>query len=367
MTLVTKVINGHQYYYYQDNIKDRLNNTNKTISTLVGRTDLDNEILLSKRAQALEKHFIKVFKEISLIQPVNYRFENKPSHTTIDSLEMTKIMYNQYIGNLLPHEIEDFENTFFIKYVHGTTAIEGNTLNEAEAGKLLTVGLTSNNKPLNENIEVANYNDVKKFMASYRGDVTEKLIKDINRLLMKGVKGPDGEVINAGEYRKRGATITGVWYRPPHADEVSQRIHYSLANYNDGLKRNVHHIELVSIFHQKFEEIHPFQEGNGRTGREILNYMLKKNFFSPICITPKQRSEYLNALEEGNKLDYVPLIDFIISRMNATLLYLSSRPSILKIIKSEGYKKFFLRMGDEVMYNQYVKAMEIINSSGELP
>ena len=382
MTLVTKSVNGNSYYYYHDNIKG------STISTEIGRTDLDENELLSRRTEALEKHFIKIFKATSLIQNTKYKFENKPSTKAniitrsqseseerdtndatdiIDSLEFIKIRYNQFMVNLLPHEIQEFHNTFFLKYVHGTTAIEGNTLTENEASKLLTVGLTSNNKPLNENIEVANFNDIRKFMGSYHGEVTEKLIKDINRILMKGVKGPDGEYINAGEYRKRGATITAVWFRPPPADEISQHIHYALRDYNDGQKRNIHPVELASMFHQKFEEIHPFQDGNGRTGREILNYMLRKNQFPPIYLIPKQRSEYLNALEEGNKPNYVPLIDFIIGRMEATLLFLSSRGNMRKIIKSEGNKKFFLTVGDEATYNEYVKKMEAISRSEELP
>jgi Fic family protein len=369
MTVITKVVKGNPYYYYQDNVKDSSNNNKiKTISTLIGRTDLNDETLLSKRAIALEKHFIKVFKEISLITHINYKFENKPTNTSLDGLEIIKIKYNQYMGHLLPDERENYNYTFFIKYVHGTTAIEGNTLSEDEAGKLLSMGLTSNNKPHNENIEVENYNDVRKFMETYPNheDVNEKLIKHINKLLMKGVK-VDGIPVNAGEYRVRGAKITGIWFKPPAAELISQRVRYALADYHDGQKRNIHPVELASIFHQKFEEIHPFQEGNGRTGREILNYMLKRNGFPPINITPKQRSEYLNALEEGNKSNYVPLIDFIIGRMNATLLYLVSRTSILKIIKTEGYKKFFINIGDEIMYNKFVEETEHLNKSEEFP
>jgi Fic family protein len=282
---------------------------------------------------------------------------------------MAKIVYKQYMDNLLPHEREDFQNTFFIKYVHGTTAIEGNTLTEEEAGKLLSIGLTSNNKPYNETVEVANYNDVRRFIGEYQyhEDVTEKLIKHIHKLLMKGVIGIDGRPINAGEYRTSNAKITGIWFKPVDSELISERLHYALADYHDGQKRNIHPVELASIFHQKFEEIHPFQEGNGRTGREILNYMLRRNGFPQIYITTKQRSEYLNALEEGNKSNYVPLIDFIITRIKATLAYLTSKTSILKIIKSDQYKNIFFQIGDESVYNKWIKRIEYQNKSGELP
>jgi Fic family protein len=184
---------------------------------------------------------------------------------------------------------------------------------------------------------------------------------------MKGVVGIDGRPINAGEYRTSSAKITGIWFKPVDSELISERLHYALADYHDGQKRNVHPVELASIFHQKFEEIHPFQEGNGRTGREILNYMLRRNGFPQIYITSKQRSEYLNALEEGNESNNVPLIDFIITRINATLAYLTSKNSILKIIKSDQYKNFFFQIGDESVYNKWIKRVEYQNKSGELP
>jgi Fic family protein len=89
------------------------------------------------------------------------------------------------------------------------------------------------------------------------------------------------------------------------------------------------------IFHQKFEEIHPFEDGNGRVGREILNFMLRQHKFPEIYITPGQSSQYYSALEEGNAQNYVPLLDFIMNRIIGTIQYLYSKTSFVNFVKSD--------------------------------
>ena len=70
---------------------------------------------------------------------------------------------------------------------------------------------------------------------------------------------------------------------------------------------------LSTMFHHKFEKIHPFADGNGRTGRLIMNYILIKNNYPPIIITKKNRDKYLEALESADKLeDYSKLIQFLL-------------------------------------------------------
>jgi Fic family protein len=363
MAIVSKSIKGNRYYYYQDSVK--INNKNAVVTTYIGKS-LKKINELSKQ-NPLERHFIKMFKANRLIDELNLHFENRPTFVDVNSLEFLKFNYNQFLDNLSDAEKEEFQNTLFIRYVYGTTVIEGNTLTEEEDEKLLAVGLTPKNKPLNESLEVANYNDIREFTEGYRGEVTEKFILLLHKLLMKGIRGQNGSLVNAGEYRTINVRIAGSSILPTPADQIEQRIGYLIKEHQGKLKRNVHPVEAASIFHQKFEEIHPFDDGNGRVGREILNYMLQKERFSPIYIPPRERSKYLDALDRGNNLEFVPLLDFIIHRMSATLVYLLSKTNLYDMIHSEEYKQYFVGIAGEQGYNSYIAEIEKLHEDKNNP
>lgn len=367
MTLVTKKISGHRYFYYQDSVHDGTKNV--VVSTCIGRSDLPIEELEIAKEKALGKHLIKICKEQKLIQQTPYHFEHSPSvpEIDVDFLEYIRLIYEYVMKSLTAQELSDIENTFFIKYVHGTTGIEGNTMTESEVNKLLSAGLTSQNKTLNETIEVANYKDLREYLSDYTGEVNERLIKIINKILMKGVIGRDGRPLLAGEYRTTRAFITGIGYAPPPPEAISKQIYYLLEDYKNGLENNIHPVELASKFHQKFEEVHPFQDGNGRTGREIINLMLQKAGFPRIYITEQQRGDYLDALESGNIGEYTPMVDFTITRIVATITFLYSRTSVYDIMMNPDFEREWSVVYGKTLFEKYKKTMISYHESKELP
>ena len=344
MTQVIKKIKGQKYLYFQDSGK--INGKNKTISTCIGRADLPAAELLQSKILAFNKHVIKIFKLASLIKKTPYHFERISLETVSeldldlgDSLEFVRIMYDSTIKNLTEQEMTEFKGILFTKYVHGTTAIEGNTLTEEEAEKVLVTNLTPKNKTVNETLEVSNYNYVKEYLDSQSARITEKMIKQIHKLLMNGLMVNSKDV--AGEFRTSQVILKGIGYRSPPADAVPDQLHYLLEDYYNGIENNVHPIELISYFHQKFEEIHPFHDGNGRVGREILNYMLKRSGYPEIYITMNQRSDYLTVLEEGNQENYEPLFGLILIRMGATIEYLESNTNLYNKMMSKEAEQTF--------------------------
>ncbi len=368
MTQVIKKIKGQKYLYFQDSGK--VDGKNKTISTCIGREDLPASELIQSKIVAFSKHMIKIFKLASLIKKTPYHFEriSQKSISGLDlgeSLEFLKIIYNLTIKNLTEQEMTEFQGVLFTKYVHGTTAIEGNTLTEKEAEKVLVANLTSNNKTVNETLEVSNYNYVRDYLDSQSGRITEKMIKQIHKLVMNGLMTNSKDV--AGEFRTRQVILKGIGYRPPPADAVPDQLHYLLEDYYNGIENNVHSIELVSYFHQKFEEIHPFHDGNGRVGREILNYMLKHSGYPEIYITLNQRSEYLNVLQEGNQGNYDPLFGLILIRMTATIEYLDSNTNLYNKIISKETEQTFEKLDLSDIYQVFCKRMNDIRESKELP
>ena len=132
-------------------------------------------------------------------------------------------------------------------------------------------------------------------MKDYHGEITEKFIKKLHILIMTNLREGPG-----GKFRTTDRGIPGVNH-PPWG-EVPERLEELLQWYNDKKESNLHPLELASRFHQGFEEIHPFHDGNGRTGRAILDYMLRSNDYPTIYIPTKQQHHYHIALRMGNIL-----------------------------------------------------------------
>ena len=85
-------------------------------------------------------------------------------------------------------------------------------------------------------------------------------------------------------------------------------------------KNKYHPIVLACVVHNQFETIHPFQDGNGRVGRLLLNYMLLKNNYPPINISLEDRAEYYASLQEYQKNQNLKLtVKYLIKQYKKTL------------------------------------------------
>jgi len=260
MTIVSKTINNLEYLYFQDWVKT--NGKGKTVSTVICRADLDPKEILKAKVELLLKHTIKISKAQNLITKTPYHFEKiKVTDEIIeDALENWKWLYDVIFKNLSEFEKEEFNKTFFTKYVHGTTAIEGNTFNEEEAKKLLVTGRTVENKTVNETLEISNYINTRKYFEKFTGGITENLIKNTHVLLMVGITDSYGRQLVIGKYRTSAVRLRGINFIPTPPESVPDNMYYLIQEYNTGLKNNVHPIEMTAYFHQRFEEIHPFSD-----------------------------------------------------------------------------------------------------------
>lgn len=362
MPIQLKKIKGHEYLYFQDSVT--LNGKTKVFSTFFGRKDFENN-LKNEFFDKSKKHTDKILKWRMKVD--NYNFENK-YNINFKALEAIKHYYDFLLNNLTDNEQKEFQEAYYIRYVFGTTAIEGNTYTENETGKLLVDELTTNNKTLNEANEIMNYRDVREFIKQYdRPTITQQFIKNTNKLLMKGIRRANKKPFNAGEYRTSNSRLWGTEFRPCAPELIELKIRNIIEEYERGLKNKIYPVELAAIFHQKFEEIHPFEDGNGRTGRELLNFILERNGFPPIYILPNQRSDYLNALEAGNSENFVPLIEFIINRIVATFIYIISKNSWLKDSLTSKETTELITEIDDTRLTNIMSVIQQITNLKELP
>lgn len=365
MTIVVKRPHNRQYYYFQDSIKTKTGKF-KVVDTMVCRTDLDQRTINSKKQKIFPKHLYKIIRISTQRKKPSYRFENEPM-CDMYTLELSKFIYKQILNDITTEEKDHFETILFVRYVHGTTAIEGNTLNEGETYNLLINDQSPSNKSSSEIAEITNYRILKEYLEHSTVEmIDERLIKTIHRILVDRVIGNDGKFIPAGKYRTGPSIIGGASCQVSDAADIPDHIKELLSWYNQGIEK-LHPIELASIFHHRFECIHPFQDGNGRVGRALLDLMLNRARFPRIYILWSKRNEYLKVLNEGDFKNYVPLIDFIITRMAATMTYLYAKTGVYKTLISSSYIQLFTEFGLDGIYSKFSDLIKYYRESTELP
>jgi hypothetical protein len=128
-----------------------------------------------------------------------------------------------------------------------------------------------------------------------------------------------------GEWRKQQVYIRGALHVPPPAHEVPRYMDEWVRYVN---KHAGDPVERAATAHAGFEAVHPFLDGNGRTGRLLLNWMLLRAGYPPAIIQVEERARYISALTAATPpgpLNYAPLAQLVAERVDASLtLYLSS-------------------------------------------
>lgn len=184
-------------------------------------------------------------------------------------------------------ELARLKEEFLIEFTYNTNAIEGSTLTLQETAMVLK-GMTIDQKPLKEHLEVIGHRDAFEYVLKLVQDrvpLSEKVIKEIHSLVL--IDRPDDK----GVYRRIPVRIMGSKHEPPQPYLVPIQMEQLMAKQAD--KQNgMHLVERVSIFHLLFESIHPFIDGNGRTGRLLLNLELLMGGFPAINVKFTDRKRY---------------------------------------------------------------------------
>lgn len=190
-------------------------------------------------------------------------------------------------------ELKRLREEFMIENTYDSNAIEGNTLTLRETALLLQEGITVAEKPIREHLEAIGHKDAFAYMvtlADRNAPLTERVIKELHSLVLMD----DAE--NRGVYRSVPVRIVGASHVPPQPYLVPVQMEQLLADYEQEKKQR-HILEAAARFHLRFEGIHPFIDGNGRTGRIILNLELMKAGLLPVNIKFSDRKEYYSCFD----------------------------------------------------------------------
>lgn len=210
-----------------------------------------------------------------------------------DRVDELKSKLNEY-RPLTSEEVKRLREEFLIDFTYNSNAIEGNTLTLQETALILKEGITIDGKPLKEHLEVVGHKDAFYYieeLVKEKVELSEKVIKDIHSLVLMD------KPQDRGRYRRIPVTILGAVHEPAQPYLVPVLMEQLINEYNQEMKYK-HIIEKISLFHLKFEAIHPFIDGNGRTGRLLLNLELMKEGYPPINIKFKDRRKYYDCFSD---------------------------------------------------------------------
>lgn len=202
-------------------------------------------------------------------------------------------------------ENPDIRDQFVLVLTYTSNSIEGSTLTQAETAAVLFQNAALPNKTLTEHLEAKNHQAALLCLFTYlsaKKAIDAELILKLHGMLMNGIRQ------DAGSYRRHGVRIVGADLPTANYLKVPTLMEELVAN----LHRAKDSIEHVASIHARFEQIHPFSDGNGRIGRLLMHAMLLQNNMPPVVIKPEKKSLYYSYLNTAQKQDDTTLLqDFL--------------------------------------------------------
>ena len=204
-----------------------------------------------------------------------------------------------------------------IELTYNSNAIEGNTLSLRDT-QLVLEGQAPTGKTMRELYEARNHDRalcaIENWVTQRSGPLTERDLLEIHATVLADI---DEE---AGHYRSHRVLIAGTGFVPPgsHRFQELMPVLFELAN-----RAGIHPVLQATEVHYNIAAVHPFADGNGRTARLMMNYLLLRHGLPYAIIEVARRSEYLATLDEANDGRWEPFALFIagcIQRSAAMLL-----------------------------------------------
>lgn len=221
---------------------------------------------------------------------------------------------------LTSEELRRLNEEFMIEYTYDTNAIEGSTLTLEETALVLKENITIGEKSLNEHLSAIGHKDAYYYvedLVKNKSELTENEILSIHSLVL--MDRPEAK----GKFRSVPVQILGTIAKPVEPYLIKPSIENLLNWYKEEKELSIP--EKIALFHLKFETIHPFLDGNGRTGRLIINFELMKNGLVPINIKYKERRRYYDAFKVYNESEDTSLMtdlicDYLIEELNRYII-----------------------------------------------
>ncbi|MDP3444868.1 MAG: Fic family protein [Ignavibacteria bacterium] len=224
---------------------------------------------------------------------------------------------------------------FRLDWNYHSNNLEGNSLTFGETKALILFGITAQGKPLKDHFEITGHDKAIKWVLDVvKGEypLTETFIRELHTLLLKepyevDAITPDGlptkRWIQVGQYKSvpnHVLTKTGEIFRFASVEETPSLMHDLIEWYrSESLKPDVNPVLLAAEFHYRFIRIHPFDDGNGRMARILMNFILIHFGYPPLIIKTDDKLNYFSALQQADAGMIEPFFEYITKNLTRSL------------------------------------------------
>ncbi|MFW5704238.1 MAG: Fic family protein [Nanoarchaeota archaeon] len=210
------------------------------------------------------------------------------------SVEACRLHFNDIFKKMDFKTREEFLDVFFSEYAWNTASIEGNTIPLKEAEKFFYENKASKNSSIEEVYDLRNNKEALKFIfENYDSlQISEGTMKKLHEILMRDVDKRLG-------FRTFDVRILNSRFKSSPYPYIGADVKDLLNWFNEN-ENKLHPFVLAMIFHHRYEQIHPFADGNGRTGRLLINLILLKLGYMLLMIQRKNRTLYQDSLQKAD-------------------------------------------------------------------
>ena len=300
-----KIIKGKQYTYLVKSI--RLPDSSiKTLSKLMKEKGSAKSL-----GKKYSDYFLKNEKEAHVKWALK-KFEKSSVLTVeeISKIESIRLDYKSLIKHLTKEQHKDIFDRFIVNFTYESNALEGNSLTLKDVAIVIFEGQHAKGKDLREIYEARNSRAVLNLLIRKKIKISHESIIRIHTLLMKDIDSRRG-------YKKLPNFLLGKRLQTTPPEKVYSEMTALIDWFNASMGK-LHPIIVASIFHSKFEKIHPFEDGNGRVGRFLANAILVNSNYPPLIIRKTSRTAYFNCLEAADNGSYNKIERFFIEKFKKT-------------------------------------------------
>jgi len=298
-----KEIKGKKHYYLEKSI--RLSNGKiKKFSVYI--KDYDKKKDFSEYEVVLNK---KIRKEKTKFVTEYYQNNHIFTKSRLIKLEEIKLDYQDILNKLNKKQFQDILDRFTVNFTYESNAIEGNSLTLKDVTFIIQEGKILKEKDLREVYETLNTRKAIEWIFEKKLKLNEKTIINLHKIIVENTGVTFG-------YKKLPNFLVGRKVKTTPPEKVKSEMKNLLKEYEEN--KNLHPLQKAAIFHGKFERIHPFEDGNGRVGRLLINIILLNNAYPPLIIRKTQKIAYFHALESFDNNHFDNLYRFLIEKYTKT-------------------------------------------------
>jgi Fic family protein/DNA-binding XRE family transcriptional regulator len=226
----------------------------------------------------------------------------------IDKLQDLQLQFENPFALIMSRK--DLYDEFLLSLTYHTNSIEGSTFNEPEVKAVLFNDVTIPNKTVREHQEAKNHQGALGFVMRWIRDgnhkIDQEVVKQIHQILMNGI------MHNAGVYRTHSVRIAGAHVATSNYMSIEKHMIELVKMFNQLKNDPYNQVEQIAQTHAKFEQIHPFSDGNGRVGRLLMIILAFKYRMAPLLIRKERKQAYYTYLEEAQtNNNCIPLTSFV--------------------------------------------------------